>query len=444
VTTLGEGQLAHTLPWPLPDGRALLYTVRRRSWSWGDEEIVALTLGTGKQEILLRNAADARYMPTGHLVFLRMGKLFAARFDAERLKFQGPAVAVLETVAQALTSGQGWDNTGAGQFTIAAIGTLAWIPGPVEPYGESALVTVDRRGQVSPLSAPVRSYLPFVRLSPDGRRLAVTIRSLTEESLWIYDVGHGTLTPLIMEGESEGPVWSPDGLRLVFSWFSGGRHSLAAQAADGASPPQVIVAGQFLLPSSWTPDGRQVAALHTEVGGDILMVPVEHVKAGVQPLFQTPHTERWPTFSPDGRWLAYGSDVSGRLDVYVRPYPGPGAAARVSVDGGSSPAWNPHGSELFFVSAPDPAGNRRMMLVEFEDGAPPRIGRPRPLFEFDPYNLMLACTPVRCYDIAPDGQRFYTTQARTPAPPPVVTHINLIQNWFEELKSKVPASGQAK
>jgi hypothetical protein len=125
--------------------------------------------------------------------------------------------------------------------------------------------------------------------------------------------------------------------------------------------------------------------------------------------------------------------------VYVQPYPGPGEVTQVSVDGGLSPAWHPNGRELFFVSRPDPALKRRMMAVDFAPGPPLRIGSPRVLFEFDPRNLEFPCVLARCYDVAPDGQRFYVVQTPTPPPAPVVTHINLILNWIDELKAKVPA-----
>jgi Tol biopolymer transport system component len=433
VTSVGDAEAAHVLPWVLPGERVLLYTVRKRVWSWGDDEIVAHTLATGKRTVVLRDAADARYVSTGHLVFLRRGVLFAAPFDAERSEVRGTPVAVLDAVAQALTAGYEGDTTGAGQFAVAVTGTLAWLPGPVAPYPDRALVTVDRRGQVSPLPAPVRSYGPDLRLSPDGRRLAVTIKTLAERGLWLYDLGRGILTPLAGSGEANFPVWAPDGQRLVFGWLKDGRRSLAVQSADGTAPPQVLVArGPF--PSSFTRDGRQLAAVRA---GDIVMVTVEHGKASVQPLSQTPHTEQ-PTFSPDGRWLAYGSDVSGRNEVYVRPYPGPGPAEQVSLEGGRDPAWHPNGRELFYVGPLDGAGKRRIMAVEFAPGSPPRIGTPRRLFEFDPRDLNFGCTPLRCYDVAPDGQRFYVTQTRPAPPPPVVTHINLIQNWLEGLKAKVP------
>jgi len=436
ATKVAKGEMAHTLPWPMPDGETLLYTVRKRQWSWGDEEVVAQTLATGARKVLLKDAVDARYMPPGHLVFLRRGVLFAVPFDAGRLEVRGTPTAVLNAVAQALTAGDSDHVTGAGQFSIAPNGSLAWLPGPVVPYPDAALVMVDRRGRIFPLQAPVRSYGTAARLSPDGRRLAVMIRSLTDVGVRLYDVTRGTTSVLAGGGEAWIPIWSPDGQRLAFEWLTDGRLAPALQPADGTAPPQVLMDGDITV-SSFTPDGRQVAAVRES--RDMVLVNVEPGKSDVRPL--TPgsrHVERWPEFSPDGRWLAYGSNVSGRFEVYVRPYPGPGPAEPISVDGGWSPAWSPSGREVFFVSLPDQEGKRRMMVVDFAAASPPRIGRPRELFAFDPRTLRFACAPVRCFDVTSDGQHFYATQTGTPPPPPVVTHVNLILNWLEELKAKVP------
>jgi len=405
-------------------------------WSWGDEEVIAQTLTTGTRKVLLRDAADARYVATGHLVFLRRGVLFAVAFNPERLEVQGTPAAVFEGVAQALTADDSFDVTGAGQFAIMSTGTLAWVRGPVVPYPGRVLVAVDRHGQVSPLAAPQKSYGATVRLAPGGRQVAVTIQSLTELRLWLYDLGRGTLTPLARGVEAGSFIWTPDGQRLVFDWLKDGRSSLGWQRADGTTPPEVLVPGT-LWPSSWTPDGRQLAVT-TGDAGDVAIITVENGRATVQPLIQTPDTERWPEFSPDGRWLAYGSHVSGRFEVYVQPYPGPGPQTQVSIEGGFSPAWHKNGRELFFLSRANAPEKGRMMVAGFEPGSPPRVGTPRPLFDFVFRGFRFYCDPIRCYDVAPDGQLFFVFQQR-PAPPlPVVTHINLVQNWFEELKAKVP------
>jgi serine/threonine-protein kinase len=374
---------------------------------------------------------------TGHLVFLRRGVLFAVPFDAERVEVRGAPVPVLDGVAQALTSSNSNDVTGAGQFAISPIGTLAWVPSPVVPDRDATLVTVDRRGQVSPLGAPVRSYAGELRIAPNGHRLAVTAPSPTEVGLWVYDLDRGSLSPVNREGEASWPLWSPDGSRLVFNWLANGRASLALQSADGSAPPRVIAAGR-LRPSSFTPDGRHVAAVTLADTFDIAVVTDAPGTPAVQPLIQTPNHEQWPELSPDGHWLAYGSNVSDRTEIYVRRYPELGAAQPVSLDGGVSPAWHPNGREIFFVSPPNAAGKQRMMAAAFGAGSPPRLGRPQLLFEFDARELMMSCVPVRCYDVAPDGSGFYAVQYRTTPPPPPVTHINLIQNWVEELKAKVP------
>ncbi len=438
LTTLGDGEVAHMLPSLLPGGRTLLYTVRKRLLTWGDEEVVAEPLPTGERKVVLRDAVDARFVrATGHLVFLRRGVLYGVPFDADKLQRLGPEAPVLDVVAQALTAGNSADVTGAGQFAIAPTGTLAWLSGPVVPPPQGRLVTVDRRGQVTALPAPPRSYGPELRLSPDQRRLAVVVRTLTEHGLWVHELTRpAPLLPLTTEGEVAWPVWGPGGQELFFKWLKDGRSALATQSADGATPPRVLVSGN-VSPSSFAPDGRIGAVRDNR---DLVVVTEQNGKARMEPLMQTPNIERWPEFSPDGHWLLYGSNMSGRGEIYVRPFPGSGEAIPVSVEGGWSPAWHPSGREIFFESLPDPGGKRRMIVVAFTPGSPPTIGHPTDLFSFAPRDLLMACTQVRCYDVARDGQRFYAVQQSFP-PPPVVTHINLIQNWAEELKAKVPAGG---
>jgi len=436
VTTPVEAE-KHGLPWPLPEGQALLYTVRKRRWSWGDEEVVAQSLATGERRVVLKDAADARCLPTGHLVFLRRGQLFAVPFDAGRLEARGSPVAILDGVAQALTGGSLNDITGAGQFAVAMTGTLAWVAAPPASYPDRLLVSVDRLGRVSRLAgAPVRSYGPVVRVSPEGRQLVVTVQTLTEAGVWIYDMGRGTLKLLAGGGDALFCLWSPDGQRLVFDWVAEGRYSVAIQPADAVTPMRELSSG--LVPSSFTPEGQRLAAVR---GRDIVMVPAGGGEAPTPFLAQAPpRSAAYPVFSADGRWLAYASDASGRFEVYVRPYPAPGPAEPVSLEGGWCPAWNPTMRELFFLSLTDQAGMIRMMAVEFAPGSPPRIGRPRLLFEFAERDLPLRGSPVRRYDVAPDGQRFYAVTDQTPQTPPAVTHINLVLNWFEELKAKVPAT----
>jgi serine/threonine-protein kinase len=437
VTTVADGQLAHGLPWPLPGGRALLYTVYKRSFTAGDDEIWVLSLATGSTSLLLRDAADPRYVPSGHLVFLRLGQLFAVPFDVERVTLRGRPVPVLDSVAQALVANNSSNITRAGQFSTSATGALAWVSGPVSRHPDSVLVKVDLQGRPSVVPGPARAYELPLRLSPDGRRLAVGIRTPTDAGLFLVDLERGGLTALPGGGEVSFPRWSPDAKYLLFSWLKDGRLSLASQPADGSAPPEVLAVTDF-IPSSVTRDGQQI--IGTNGNGTLLATAeIDGARARVRPLPMT-HNELLPELSPDGRWLAYSSAASGgdRLQVYVRSYPGPGDARPVTIDGGVSPAWHPSGRELFYLSSRSNLGKRRMMAVRFEPSSPPRLGTPRALFEFAADELIFNCVPVRCYDVGRDGQHFYVTQPRTSPLPPPVTHINLVQNWLEQLKARVP------
>jgi hypothetical protein len=215
-----------------------------------------------------------------------------------------------------------------------------------------------------------------------------------------------------------------------------GVFQLAWQRTDGTAGPEVLARDPG-WPSSWSPNGKLLALASGQ--GDILIASLENGKAAMEPLLRTPEIEMWPDFSPDGRWLAYGSNASGRNEVYVQPYPGPGARQQVSLEGGESPAWSPTGRELLFLSLPDSEGLRQMMAVDVRPGRTLSLGKPRRLFAFSEPPLRLRCQPTRCYAVAPDGQQFYAVRQAPTAPIPPVTHIHLIQNWTEELKARVPA-----
>lgn len=220
----------------------------------------------------------------------------------------------------------------------------------------------------------------------------------------------------------------------VFQWLNEGRYSLVWQRADGSASPEVLPGHLDFGPSSWAPGGHLLGMVQS----DVWVAMFEKKPGRIEPLLRTADDENGPEMSPDGHWLAYGSNASGRFDIYVQPFPGRGARTLV-VENGWNPAWHPGGRELFYSTAVTHERDaRRMMAVDFTPGTPPRIGTPRLLFEFDRRDLAFSCEPLRCFDVSPDGQRFYVVQTPTPPPPPVVTQINLVQNWFEELKVKVP------
>ncbi len=191
---------------------------------------------------------DARYVPSGHLVFLRRGVLLAVAFDSRRLEIGGEPMPLLEDIGQALV-GNTANMTGAGQLAVSSAGSLAYVAGGAPSYQDCRLTAVDHHGRVTQLSAPPRPYARCLRLSPDGQRLAVVVRGITSRGLWLYDMTRGTLTRLTRHGEVLYPAWSPGGERLAFTWLNDGTEQLAWQRADGSSRALSTDAGGWSLSS---------------------------------------------------------------------------------------------------------------------------------------------------------------------------------------------------
>jgi Tol biopolymer transport system component len=235
---------------------------------------------------------------------------------------------------------------------------------------------------------------------------------------------------LTFEGNSNlNPVWTPDGKRIAFTSNKEGPQNLFWQRADGTGGLERLTTSEYVnTPSSWSPDGQLLAfwEVNATTGWDIWMVRISDRKA--QPFLQTPFNESVPRFSPDGRWLAYISNESGRYEIYVQPYPGPGGKWQISTEGGTEPAWNHNGRELFYRSGD------KMMAVDIVAQPSFAAGKPRMLFQ-GPYERSPATSPN--YDVSPDGQRFLMLKpANTGESAP--TQINVVLNWFEELKRRVP------
>jgi Tol biopolymer transport system component len=251
-----------------------------------------------------------------------------------------------------------------------------------------------------------------------------------EAQIWLYDLSRETLTRLTFEGNvNVNPVWTRDGKRITFTSNKEGPQNLFWQLADGSGGLERLTTSEYVnTPSSWSPDGQLLAfwEVNAATGWDIWVLRPSDRKA--QPFLRTPFNESVPRFSPDGRWLAYISNESGRYEIYVQPYPGPGGKWQISTEGGTEPAWNPNGKELFYRSGD------KMMAVDIATQPGFSAGKPRVLFE-GRYEPTPATFPN--YDVSPDGQRFLMlkpAEASEAAP----TQINVVLNWFEELKRRVP------
>ena len=349
----------------------------------------------------------------------------AEPFDPRRLELAGAAVPVVEGVLQSTV-------TGIAQYSVSGTGSLVYVPAALQGT-QRRLVWVNRDGGEQPVAAPERAYWN-PRLSPDGRLLALQIMN-PEPQIWFYDLSRETLTPVTSGGGRTGngsPLWTPDGRRLTFSSNREGQgQELFWQPADGgAGFERLASAGSSGIPTSWSPDGQLLAFTRPSptTGGDVWVFRLADRVS--RPFIQTPAREYAPQFSPDGRWMAYVSNESGRPEICVQPYPGPGNKWQLSTSGGAEPVWNPNGRELFYRS-----GNK-MMSVEIATQPSFVAGKPRMLFE-GPYATTPPTLVSPFYDVAPDGQRFLMLKPteQTQAAP---TQINVVLNWSEELKRLVP------
>jgi len=407
------------MPNVLPDDRGVLYAVPEGGGGLiTGSRVGVLSLTDGTQRDLIQGGTAPRYAPTGHLVYAQAGTLFAVPFDLDLLAIRGSPAPVVEGILQT--------NQGFSYYSFASTGTLVYVSGTA---GVSRnLVWVTRNGKEEGLPAPPREY-DWPRLAPDGRTIAVEVGGQT----WLYDTARDTLTRLTFDGtQNDAPTWTPDGTRVaVRSNRESAPGSIYSQMADGSGGVQRLttaVAPAADTPQSFSPDGQFVAFFRTDpkTQRDIWIASVKDQKRSL--FLGTPATEGAPRFSPDGRFLAYVSDESGRPEIYVQPFPGPGGKWQISTDGGIEPLWGPTGRELFYRS-----GNR-VMAVPVTAQPSFSAGRPTMLFEGTYLASPFPATGVT-YDVTRDGQRFLMVKDVEQAS---ATQINVVVNWFEELKRLVP------
>jgi len=420
LTRLEKGEFSHRWPEFLPGSNAVLFVAGSTAINWNNAKIVVQSVETRERVDLVQGGTQPQYSPSGHLVYAQGGNLMAVPFDPQRLAVAGTAAPVVEGILQSPING-------SAQYSISATGSLVYVPGGNLSV-QSMLVWVNRNGAEQPVAAPTRAYM-FPRIAPDGRQVAVGIAEQGTQN-WLYDISRDTMTRLTFEGKANlNPVWTPDGKRVAFNSDKEGPPNLFWQLADGSGGLERLTTSQFTqAPSSWSPDGQLLAFIEANptTGLDIMVLRLGDRK--VQPFLQTPFNETSPRFSPDGRWLAYISDESGRFEIYVQPYPGPGGKWQISTEGGTEPLWNPNGRELFYRSGD------KIMAAEIITQPSFSAGKSKILFG-GPYQPTPAT--LTNYDVSPDGQRFLMlkpTEQAEAAP----TQINVVLNWFEELKRRVP------
>ena len=430
-----KGELKFLVPHMLPGSHALLFTVTHSPLpTWDDTEVALLELPGGQRRTLIKSAADGRYVPSGHLIFMQRGTLMAAPFNLTKLSVTGGAIGVVAGVTQAANTTNEVFESGAGMFAAASTGSLLYLPGGVFPDAERTLVWVDRSGVEEPLPLPVRAYLS-PRLSPDGNRIVLWTQG--DRSIWIDDLARQSLMRVNVDGRNSRALWSPDGTRIAFSTTAGSvEENAVVLSADGTGASDRLVTCD--CPShaaAWTPDGRTIVAVQNRDSYDIVLIEATGSHR-VTPLLHSKANEYYPDISPDGRWIAYVSDESGRVEVYVQSFPDLGSRQQVSTNGGTAPAWSRDGRELFYTTTATTGGQAsvtRMMVVGVTTGSAFTAGPPRTLFE----GRYGATAIVRPYDVSRDGRRFLMVKQKERAPI-VPAQMILVQNWFEELKVRVP------
>ena len=429
VAPLDGGPLLY--PQLLPGGKAILFATSFEVSGGAETNIEVLTLADGRRKILARGGQSPRYLPSphgiGHLVYVNKATLFAIPFDPATLETRGTAVPVLADVAHA-------PRSGASQFDVSRTGTMIYRRFRADAEEMTTLQWVDWSGKKAPLLARPSTYQP-PRVSPDGRRIALGIRDGDGFDIWVYDPQRDALTRLTVGGASLYPVWSPDGQYVVFTKRSEG---IFQARVDGATQPQELIGSKtFPIPFSFTPDGKRLAYWEEFAGTpQIWTVPLQdeggQLRAGKPEQFlKSNFVNTEPSFSPDGRWLAYRSAESGKAEVYVRAFPpassGQGGKWPISNNGGSEARWSRTGHELVYRS-----GDQLMTVSYSVNGDTFIAEKPR---------VWIAALGGRTWDLAPDGRRVVVLIPEGPVQAPPPEHeIVMLLNFGDEVRRRVPVA----
>ena len=408
-TDAAKGIRALVWPQVLPGGKTIIATAWNNG-TWDEAKIVACPIDGGEPRVLIDGGTFARYARSGHLLYARGGTLYAVPFDAGKIRVTGAAVPVVNGVASGTSNGEV-------QYAVSDNGTLLFAAGGVLE-DKRQLLWIDRHGNEQPVVATQRPY-GAPALSPDGSSIAVTLETATFD-IWHLDIGRDTMTRISYGGDDSNPLWTPDGRHIVWVSSRSGRNNLYWAAADNSSGEERLTSSnndQYLASIS----GGLMALSENRPGSgnDIMVLPLSgnHV---VQPFLTSRFSETGASFSPDGKWMVYLSNESGRAEVYLRSFPGPGGKWQISIDGARGCQWGRSGREVFYRKG------GKFYVVPVQTQPQVRIGKPQLLFDKEVGNG---------WDLSLDDQRVLCVKAQSPA---TATEMQVVLNWFPELKRRSP------
>ena len=439
VVSMKSGEMAHG-PQVLPGGDALLFTLANTTGSdpWDNAQIMVQSLKSGKRQVLISGGSDARYVATGHIIYALSGRLLAIPFDLRKLQVAGSSTPIVEDVMRAPNN-----QTGAAHFSSSNNGYMTYIPA-IGDLNNRTLALLDRAGIQKQLDIPAGPY-DHARISPNGKQLAVDKEEVGrgrsvfgDGDIWIYDLT-GVTEPrrLTFTGANGRPIWTRDGKRIVFASERDGSNGLFSQRADTPGSAELLTkleqGSVRLAPETWSPDGTLLFTANP-ADGRAARLWMLSPGAGQKPTLLIPTDATASKFSPDGRWVAYGSNVSGRPEVYVQPFPITGEMHQISTAGGHQPIWSPDGNQIFYVTD-EVGGTSQIISVDVQTQPRFVVRKTTPL----PVKGIVTNQAAGGFDITPDGKYFIVLVPGSTDPvkaPP--EQINITLNWFDELRQHVP------